>query len=54
MKHHLYFACPMIPKVDNISYHRYHKINMQSFCEDLGNTSFVASPVGMAADLNEQ
>ena len=39
VKCHLDFACYAIPKVDSISYSRYHKINMQSFCEDLANTS---------------
>ena len=51
MKRHLDFACPTTPKVDNISYRRYHGINMQSFCEDLANTSFVTSPVSIAAGL---
>ena len=54
VKCHLDFACPAIPKVDCISYHRYHKINMQSFCEDLANTSFVTSPASTAADLYDQ
>ena len=54
MKGHLDFACPAIPKVDSISYRRYHKINMKSFCEDLANTSFVTSPAIMAADLYDQ
>ena len=54
VKCHLSFACPAIPKVDSISYRRYHKINMQSFCEDLANTSFVTSAASMAADLYDQ
>ena len=54
VKCHLDFACPAIPKVDSISYRRYHKINMQSFCEDLANTSFVTSPASTAADLYYQ
>ena len=54
LKCHLNFACPGIPKVDSISYRRYHKINMQSFCEDLTNTSFVISPASTAADLYDQ
>ena len=54
MKCHLDFACSALPKVDRISYRRYHKINMQSFCEDLANTSFVTSPASTAADLYDQ
>ena len=54
VKCHLDFACPAIPKVDCISYSRYHKINMQSFYEDLANTSFVTSPASTAADLYDQ
>ena len=54
VKCHLDFACPAIPKVDSISYCRYHKINMQSFCEDLADSSFVTSPASMAADLYDQ
>ena len=42
---------PVILKVHRMSYYRYHKINMQSFCEDLANTSFVTSPTSTAADL---
>ena len=49
IKSQLDFACPVITKVDRISYHRYHKINMHSFCKDLANTSFVTSPASMAA-----
>ena len=48
------FACPVLPKVSNISYHRYHKINMQIFRDDLTNTSFVLSPASTAADLYDQ
>ena len=48
------FECLAIPKVNSISYHRDHKICMQSFCEDLANTSFVTSPVSTAADLHDQ
>ena len=54
MKCHLDFACPASPKVDSISYSRYHKINIQSFCEDLANTSFATSPSSTAADLYDQ
>ena len=54
VKCHLDFACPAVPKVDSISYRRYHKINMKSFCEDLANTSFVTSPATVAADLYDQ
>ena len=54
VKCHLDFECPAITKVDSISYRRYHKINMQSFCKDLSNTSFVTSPASMAADLYDQ
>ena len=54
VKCHLDFACPAVPKVDSISYRRYHKINMKSFCEDLANTSFVTSPAIVAADLYDQ
>ena len=54
VKCHLDFACPAIPKVNSISYSRYHKINMQSFCEDLASTSFVMSPTSIAADLYDQ
>ena len=48
------FECLAILKVNSISYHRDHKINMQSFCEDLANTSFVTSPASTAADLYDQ
>ena len=51
VKCHLFFACPWIPKVDSISYRRYHKISMQNFCMDLANTSFVTYPTSTAADL---
>ena len=54
VKCHLDFAFPAVPKVDSISYRRYHKINMKSFCEDLANTSFVTSPATEAADLYDQ
>ena len=54
MKCHLDFAYPAIPKVDSISYHRYHKVNMQSFCEDLADTAFVTSPASTVADLYDQ
>ena len=54
VKCHLEFSCPAILKVDNISYHRYHKINMQRFCKDLTNTHSVLSPASMAADLQVQ
>ena len=54
VKCHLDLACPAISKVDSISYCRYHKINMQSFCEVLANTSFVTSPASTAADLYDQ
>ena len=53
VKCHLDLSCPAIPKVDSISYHRYHKINMQSFCDDLANTSFNTS-ASTAADLYDQ
>ena len=53
VKCHLDFAYLAIPKVDSISHCRYHKINMQSFCEDLANTSFVTS-ASTAADLYDQ
>ena len=48
------FECLAIPKVNSITYRRDHKINMQSFCEDLANTSFVRSPASTAADLYDQ
>ena len=48
------FACPVLPKVSSISYHRYHKIDMQKFCDDLTNISFVLSPASTAADLYDQ
>ena len=54
VKCHLDFACAAMPKVDSISYRRYHKINMQSFCKDLTNSSFVTSPASTAADLYDQ
>ena len=46
--------CLAIPKVNSISYRRDHKVNMQSFCEDLVNTFFVTSPASTAADLYDQ
>ena len=46
--------CLAILKVNSISYRRDHKINMQSFCENLANTSFVMSPASTAADLYDQ
>ena len=54
VKCHLDFACLEILKVDSISYRRCHKINVQSFCEDLANTFFVTSPASMAAALYDQ
>ena len=48
------FACPVLPKVSGISYHRYHKIDMQKFCDDLANTSFILSSASTAADLYDQ
>ena len=54
VKCHMDFLCPAIPKVNSISYRWYHKINMQSFCEDLANTLFVTSPAITVADLNDQ
>ena len=51
VKCHLDFACTAIPKVDSISYCRYHKINMQSFCKDLANVSFVNSPASTVSIL---
>ena len=38
----------------SVSYCSYHKIDMQKFCDDLGNISFVLSPASTAADLNDQ
>ena len=38
----------------SISYHRYHKIHMRKFCDDLANTSFVLSPTSTATDLYDQ
>ena len=43
----------LIP-VESISYRRYHKINMQSFCKDLAYTSFVTSPASTAVDQYDQ
>ena len=54
VKCHLDFACPAIPKVDSISYRRYHKINMQRYHDDLANISFVLSPASTVADLYDQ
>ena len=54
VKCRLDFACPAIPKVGSISYCRYHKINMQKFCDDLANISFILSPASTAADLYDQ
>ena len=54
VKCYLDFACAALPTVHSISYRRYHKINMQSFCEDLANTSFITSPASMAIDLYYQ
>ena len=54
VKCYLDFACPAIPKVDSISYCRYHKINMHIFWEDLAHTSSVTSPTNTTADLNDQ
>ena len=48
------FAYPVILKVDNISYHRYHKIHMYRGCDDLANTSFVRFPAGTAFELHGQ
>ena len=50
VKCHLDFACPVLPKVSGISYHRYHKIDMQMH----GHISFVLSPARTAADLYDQ
>ena len=50
----MYFAFPVILKVDSIFNRRCHKINMQSFCEDLANTSFVTFPATVATDLYYQ
>ena len=50
----IYFACPVIPKLGSISCHRYHKINMQRFCDDLANISFMLSPASAAVDLYDQ
>ena len=54
VKCHLDFACPALPKVDSISYCRYHKIDMQKFCDDLAINSFVLSTASTAADLYDQ
>ena len=54
VKCHLNLTSLAIPKVDSISYRMYHKINIQSFCKDFANTSFVTSPSSMAADLYDQ
>ena len=54
VKCRLDFACPALPRVGIISYRRYHKIDMQKFCDDLANISFVSSPVSTAADLYDQ
>ena len=54
VKCHLDFACPSIPKVDNVLYCRYHKIHMQSFCKDLANTFLATSPPSTAAGLYDQ
>ena len=48
------FACPALPKVGNISYCRYHKIDMQKFCDDLANISFAFSTASTAADFYDQ
>ena len=47
-------TCPAIPKIYSISYHRYHNIIFQSFCEDLANACFVPLPASMAAGLYDQ
>ena len=54
VKCHLDFTCPVISKTYSISYHRYHNIIFQSFCEDLANACFVPLPASMAADLYDQ
>ena len=54
VKCHFDFACPLLPKVSGISYRRYHKIDMQKFCDDLANTFVVFSPASTAADLYDQ
>ena len=53
VKCHLDFACPVIPKIDSISYRRYHKITCRAFAWIL-HTSFVSSPASTAADLYNQ
>ena len=55
VKCRLDFACPVLPKVSGISYHRYHKIDMQKdYRDNLANTSFVLSPASTATDLYDQ
>ena len=54
VKCHLDFACPLLPEVSGISYRRYHKIDMQKFCDDLVTISFVLSPASTAAAIYNQ
>ena len=54
LKCHLDFSCHAMSKVNSIFYCRYHKIKIQRYCEYLTDTSFVLSPVSMAADLYDQ
>ena len=37
-----------------ISYRRYHRIDIDEFCNDLSNIPFVLSPGGTAAERNDQ
>ena len=37
-----------------VSYHRYHRIDIDQFRNDLSNISFVLSPGGTAAELYDQ
>ena len=43
---------PVLKKM--VSYHRYHRIDIDKFRNDLSNIPFVLSPEGTAAELYDQ